>query len=226
MKSNHMVYAILVFGALVAITAPHLINMALQDKDSTYETQKEEFTTSTDYTSDLATAIPVSEESVTVVEEVKEEPVEPLEETSNVPTQEVLPDPAVYDGLTMDELTAKLNRVLHSNLSGTGYYYAKYALDYGVDPYVAVAISLHETGCNSSCSNAVRGHNNVGGMKSGGALISFASLEEGIKSYIKNLKKNYYDYGLTTLEQINTKYASSKTWATQVNRYLSMVKAA
>ena len=226
MKSNHIVCAILMFGVLVAITAPHLVNIALQDKNSTYETSNEEFTTSTEYNADLAAAIPVSNEKVTVVEEEVKEETEPLEEETNVPTQEVLPDPVVYDGLTMDELTAKLNRSLHSNLSGTGYYYAKYALDYGVDPYIAVAISLHETGCNSSCSNAVKQYNNVGGLYSGGGLIRFSTLEEGIKSYINNLKRNYYDYGLTTLEQINTKYASSSTWASQVNRYLNKVKAA
>ena len=226
MKSNHIVYAILVFGVLVAITAPHLINMALKNDNSTYETSNEKFTTSTEYNADLASAIPVSEENVTVVEEPKEEKVEPLEEESNVPTQEVLPDPIVYDGLTMDQLVAKLNRSLHSNLSGTGYYFAKYSLDYGVDPYIAVAISLHETGCNSSCSDAVKRHNNVGGMYSGGQLVTFPTLEEGIKKYIYNLKKNYYDYGLTTLPQMNKKYAESSDWASKVNGYLNKVKNA
>lgn len=226
MKSNHIVYAILVFGVLVAITSPHLINMALQNKDTTYEMAGEEFTTSTEYNADLAAAIPVSNEQVTIVEEKAPEDVEPLEEETNVPTQEVLPDPIIYDGLTMDALTAKLNRVLRSNLSGTGNFFAKYAIDYGVDPYIAVAISLHETGCNGTCSSAVRDHNNVGGMRSGGGLIHFSTLEEGIKSYVYNLKKNYYDCGLTTLQQINTKYAASKTWASQVERYVNMIKAA
>lgn len=228
MKSNYIVCAILVFGVLVAITAPHLVNIALQGDERAYEADSKELTNSAEYNADLAAAIPVAEEQVTVTETAPEpkEEVEPLPEEENEPTQEALREPVVYDGMTLDELTAKLNRALHSNLSGTGYYYAKYSVDYGVDPYIAVGISLHETGCNSSCSNAVKKYNNVGGMRSGGGLITFSSLEEGIKSYIYNLKKNYYDYGLTTLEQINTKYASSSTWASQVNRYVNMVKAA
>lgn len=228
MKSNYIVCAILVFGVLVAITAPHLVNIALSG-DATYETDSKSLTTSAEYNADLAAAIPVAEEKVTVTEEVAPEPEEepePLPEEENVPTQEVLRDPVVYDGMTLQELTDKFNRVLRSNLSGTGYYFAKYSIDYGVDPYIAVAISLHETGCNWSCSNAVKNYNNVGGMRSGGGLISFSTIEEGIKGYINNLKKNYYNYGLTTLEQISSKYAASSTWVSQVNGYVNMVKAA
>ena len=53
----------------------------------------------------------------------------------------------VYEGMTYDELVEKLNRTLSSDLTNMGYAYATYSLELGVDPYLAVAISMHETGC-------------------------------------------------------------------------------
>ncbi len=230
MKSTYMVYLILLFGVIVAICSPHLVNMALRDDSSTYESIKNEQTTTTEYDPGVAVAVPTANEKVTVTkEEVKQEVqnIEPLEEEKNVPTQEQLLDPIVYDGMTLEQLSAKLNKVLHSNLANTGSFFAKYSIDYGVDPYIAAGITLLETGCHSSCSNAVKNYNNVGGMKSGGSLVKFSSIEEGISRYILNLKKNYYDKGLTTLEQINKKYAPGNTaWAGKVNKYVDMIKAA
>ena len=119
----------------------------------------------------------------------------------------------VYDNMTFDELSDKLNRSLKSKLSGTGNLFAKYSLEKGVDPYLAVAIVLHETGCNWNCSTLVTSCNNVGGMKGSpscgnGSYKAFATLEEGIKAYIDNLYNNYYAYGLNTPELINPKYAA------------------
>lgn len=131
----------------------------------------------------------------------------------------------VYDNLTMDELTNKLNRNLNSTLAGKGNLYAKYSIEYGVDPYLALAISLHETGCNAECSKLVKNKNNVGGMMGRNGALSFATLDEGIKKFIKNIKKNYYDYGLTTAEEMNPKYAADKSWAKQVNGYIETIKA-
>ena len=135
----------------------------------------------------------------------------------------------VYDNMTFDELSNKLDRSLKSKLSGTGNLFAKYSLEKGVDPYLAVAIALHETGCNWNCSNLVTSCNNVGGMKGSpscgnGSYRAFATLEEGIKAYIDNLYKNYYAYGLNTPELINPKYAASTTWASKVNWYIEVIK--
>ena len=66
--------------------------------------------------------------------------------------QEYLKTLIVYDGLTMDQLAEKLDRSLKNELHGYGRLYAEYCLATGVDPYIAVAISLHETGCNGRCS--------------------------------------------------------------------------
>lgn len=160
------------------------------------------------------------QKEVEVIQSVLEVPMS-LEVVSNI----------VYDGMTKEELGAKLNRSLKSTLSGYGDKFADLSLEYGVDPYVAVAIVLLETGCNSGrCSSLVRTCNNVGGMKGnpgcgGGSYARFSSLENGIEAFIKNLSLNYYQRGLTTVELIGKKYAESNTWATKVNRYISKIKA-
>lgn len=137
----------------------------------------------------------------------------------------------VYDGLTLDELSTKLDRLLKSTLAGTGNLFATYSLEAGVDPYIAVAIALEETGCNSgTCSRLTRDCNNVGGMKGSprcgsGSYMAFNSITEGIQSFISNLSRNYFAKGLTTPELINTRYASSSTWASKVNRYVEKIRA-
>ena len=132
--------------------------------------------------------------------------------------------------LSYDELVAKLNRSLNSTLAGKGDSFAKYATELGIDPYLAVAIVLHETGCKWNCSTLLKQCNNVGGMKgspgcNGGSYKAFSSLDEGIKAFMNNLYKNYYAYGLTTPETIGPKYAASKTWATQVRAYMREIEA-
>lgn len=136
----------------------------------------------------------------------------------------------VYDGLTLDGLSSKLNKLLKSTLANKGSLYASYSLQKGVDPYVAVAITLHETGCAYSCSKIVRECNNVGGMKgspgcNGSSYKKFDSIDDGIKSFIDNLADNYYKKGLNTVEKINTKYATSNTWSTKINNYIEKIRA-
>ena len=136
----------------------------------------------------------------------------------------------VYDGMTLNELTEKLNRSLKSTIAGKGDVFASYSLERGVDPYLAVSIMLLETGCNWSCSSLMRKCNNVGGQKGspscdGGSYRAYPSLDEGIKGFIDNIADNYYAYGLTTPEAMNKKYAESNMWAIKVNNYISSVKA-
>mgnify|MGYP003294020498 CR=1 FL=1 len=132
----------------------------------------------------------------------------------------------VYDCLTMDELASKLERSLKNELSGKGYLYASYSLEKGVDPYLAVAISLEETGCNWNCSKLVKTCNNVGGMKGSGcgSYGAFPTLDDGIKAFIDNIYKNYVAYGLTTADTMNPKYAENPAWSTNVNRYITKIK--
>ncbi len=162
-------------------------------------------------------------EEVVIEEELED--VKTYDEVNTVPV-----DPIVYDGLTMGELADKLNRSLKSTISGKGYLIASYSLQLGIDPYMATAIILHETGCNGTCSSLVRECNNVGGQKGGpscggGSYKAYATLDEGIMGYLDNLYRNYYAYGLTTPESIGPKYAASPTWASKVNNYIALIKS-
>ena len=165
----------------------------------------------------------IKTEEVVIEEELED--VKTYEEVSTIRV-----DPIVYDGLTMNQLADKLNRSLKSNISGKGYLIASYSLQLGIDPYMATAIILHETGCNGTCSSLVRECNNVGGQKGGpscggGAYKAYATLDEGIMGYLDNLYRNYYSYGLTTPETIGPKYAASTTWASQVNNYIALIRS-
>lgn len=160
---------------------------------------------------------PMLEQEIDIL--VEEEPVQT--EVRNV----------VYDNMTIEELSEKLDRSLNSTLSGKGYAFATISLELGVDPYLAVAIVLEETGCKWNCSALVTQCNNVGGQKggvtrcNGGAYRYYSTLDEGIYGFIDNLARNYYAQGLTTPEQMNSKYAASTSWAAKVNNYIEKIKA-
>lgn len=157
----------------------------------------------------------------------KEEVVD-LDLTSEKETiQEIVPERIeVYDNLTMEELTEKLNRTLSSDLSGKGEIFAKYSIELGVDPYLAVAIAMHETGCTWDCSYLAKTCNNVGGQKGTGCgeYQAFDTLEDGIYGFILNIKNKYVDYGLMTAEEMNPKYAEDPNWSSKVNKYIEKIK--
>ena len=155
---------------------------------------------------------------------IKIDSIAELKKEGNV-TKKVI----VYDGMTMSELTEKLNRSLKSTIAGKGDVFASYSLERGVDPYLAVSIMLLETGCKWTCSNLVRTCNNVGGQKGSpncsNGYRSYPTLDDGIRGFIDNIANNYYAYGLTTPEAMNRKYAESTAWATKVRNYMSQVQA-
>lgn len=105
----------------------------------------------------------------------------------------------------------------------------KYADEYGIDYKLAIAISKHETG--NYTSYAFTSLNNVGGMMywngSKMQLKYFENLNNGIDAFIKNLKFNYIDLGLDTIEKIQPKYApigindngTNQYWVSGVSRY-------
>ena len=131
----------------------------------------------------------------------------------------------------IDELAAKLNRNLGNGyISGKGYLIASQCIEKGVDPYVAVAIMLHETGCKYNCSTLVRSCNNVGGQKgapgcNGGSYKAYATLDDGIIGFINNLQRNYYAKGLNTIEKIAPRYAASSAWPTKIRSYVEQIRA-
>jgi hypothetical protein len=136
----------------------------------------------------------------------------------------------VYDGLTVTELTNKLNKSLGSYLTNTGYFFADYTRKTGLDPYLAVAIVLLETGCKYGCSGLTTSCNNIGGLKfhgscNGTSYSKYDTLEDGIKGYLGIVYNYYYSQGLRTPEQMNPKYAESCTWAFKVNKYIDEIKS-
>ena len=226
MTETKKVKIVVTIGVLISITLPHFITINQTQNLETKTTPKVESETSSNEVA-IATEEDESGTPVAVTQPVEPEP----QVTEPAPTPEPQAEPIVYDGLTMSELTEKLNRSLHSTLSGTGASFAKYAVEMGIDPYLAVAIVLHETGCNGTCSKQVRQCYNVGGMKGGPSCNGtsykrFNSLDEGIYAFMSNLKENYYDKGLTTPEAMNKKYAASTSWAKKVHHYINKIKAA
>lgn len=140
------------------------------------------------------------------------------------------PEEIVYEGLTMNELADKLDKNLNSTLKGYGKTFAKYSIEYEVDPYVATSIVLLETGCKWKCSTLVKKCNNIGGMKgqnkcSGSSYAKFSSLDAGIEAFFKNLSNNYYKKGLTTTKEMNKKYAENPYWYKKVDNYVSQIKS-
>ena len=136
----------------------------------------------------------------------------------------------VWDGLTIDELTNKLNKNLYHELSNTGKYFAQYTAKTGIDPYLAVSIVNLETGCKWNCSKLVKNCYNIGGIKgkrscNGGSYARYDSLEDGINSYLNIIYKYYWSKGLNTPEKMNSKYAESSSWAKKVNAYYQKIIA-
>lgn len=211
------------FGAVIAFVLVSflLVKGAEGDKElkrsSTIETEYN-FTCNAN-SSTLQERIENTNEEVSFVSSDKE-----------VQTEEVVRE-EVYDGMTMEELASKLNRNLKSTLSGYGTIFAEYSIKYEVDPYVALAIVLHETGCDSGrCSTLVSKCNNIGGMRGNrscgnSGYGSFKTLNAGIEAFFKNLSDNYYKKGLNTIEKIGKKYAESKTWASRIQYYVQKIKA-
>lgn len=176
------------------------------------------------YTDELYNPAVYTEELVSVDLISNEEEQKQEEITVEEPTEPERIE--VYYNLTIEELSDKLNRVLSSDLSGKGESFAKYSIDLGVDPYLAVAIAMHETGCTWNCSHITKSCNNVGGQKGDGcgAYKAYDTLEEGIYGFISNIKVNYVDYGLTTAETMNPKYAEDTEWSSKVNKYIEKIK--
>lgn len=137
----------------------------------------------------------------------------------------------VYEGMTIEELSQKLDRSLGSGyLAGKGNLIANKCIELGVDPYIAVAIMLHETGCKYKCSNLVLSCNNVGGQKGspscgGGSYKYYATLDDGIVGHIENLYRNYFSRGYNTVSTIGPRYAESNTWVSKINNYVEQIRA-
>jgi len=97
---------------------------------------------------------------------------------------------------------------------------------------ISIAISKWETGDYSS--TAFKELNNVGGMMCNSGLIKYDSLDNGISAFLINLKDNYFDIGLDTVEKIQPKYCPigakndpnglNKYWLSGVTKKLEELK--
>lgn len=112
--------------------------------------------------------------------------------------------------------TEKVEEALNScELDSTSCKIKETAMLYGIDWKISVAIARHECGYSDGeyLSNAYKNKNNVGGMMfydtttKTSKLMTFETLDVGIESFISNLKRNYFDLGLDTIEEIQPKYA-------------------
>lgn len=135
----------------------------------------------------------------------------------------------VYENMTMKDLSNQLNKSLTGILSGKGETFAKYSVEYNIDPYLSLAIVLHETGCKWNCSYLATACNNIGGQKGyptcgNSSYKRFANLDEGIRGFYDNLYYNYYSQGLTTVSSIHKKYAESSSWPYYINNYINEIK--
>ncbi len=135
----------------------------------------------------------------------------------------------IYSGQTVEEIAAQLNKHLGNDmLKDKGELIAHYSISLGVDPYLATAVMLHESGCHSKCSGLTRTCYNVAGQKGApscnGGYKRYSSIDEGIKGAIFNLYKNYYAKGLNTVEKIGPRYAESSAWTGKINGYINKIK--
>ena len=89
-------------------------------------------------------------------------------------------------------------------------------------PYdIVLAIARLETGWFKS--DAYIYGNNPGGMSINEVPIVYSSLDEGVEAMVSNLAKNYFGIGLTTPEEIGSKYCPiNPDWPVVVRELMAM----
>ena len=133
------------------------------------------------------------QKEIKVSEETKETEVLEVEDVNKVEE--------VVDKCMMDYTSCKIKEV---------------AIREGINDWkIPVAIARHECGYkdNQYLSNAFKNKNNVGGMMyydtttKSSYLMSFDTIDSGVEAFVSNLKRNYFNVGLDTIEKIQPKYA-------------------
>ncbi len=219
---------ICLFTSLVGVL---MISVGLFMQNNTETTMKKETVKSSFDIKNMAASTNM------IVKEVEEEKAEPLKLTEvqmeTAPASIIVPPRVeVYEGQTLEELAARLNRHLGNDIvAGKGELIATESLNKGVDPYIVVAIIAQESGCTGSngCSNLARYCYNFGGQKgkpscNGGAFRQFDTVDEGLVGLINNLSKNYFALGLTTPETIGPKYCEGNEWAGHITWFVNKIR--
>lgn len=126
---------------------------------------------------------------------------ETIEETEVLEVEDVNKIEEVVDKCMMDYTSCKIKEV---------------AIREGIQDWkIPVAIARHECGYkdNQYLSNAAKEKNNIGGMMyydtttNSSYLMSFDTIDAGVEAFVSNLKRNYFNLGLDTIEKIQPKYA-------------------
>lgn len=128
----------------------------------------------------------------------------------------------MFENQTVLEVAEVLDKTFEGALAGQGELFAILCMEKGMDPYLAAAISAHETA--NGKSNAARVKNNFGGIMCRSGLCSYSTKEAGITKFINNIYKNYYSKGLTTPNSMAKKYAADPAWPTRVNNWYKQIK--
>ena len=142
----------------------------------------------------------LDEEHFEKQKDIKKE-VEETKETEILEVEDVNKVEKVVDKCMMDYTSCKIKEV---------------AIREGINDWkIPVAIARHECGYkdNQYLSNAFKNKNNVGGMMyydtttNSSYLMSFDTIDSGVEAFVSNLKRNYFNLGLDTIEKIQPKYA-------------------
>ena len=145
--------------------------------------------------------IKLDEEHFEEQKNTKKESEETIEETEVLEVEDVNKIEEVVDKCMMDYTSCKIKEV---------------AIREGITDWkIPVAIARHECGYkdNQYLSNAFKNKNNVGGMMyydtttKSSYLMTFDTIDDGIEAFVSNLKRNYFNLGLDTIEKIQPKYA-------------------
>lgn len=115
----------------------------------------------------------------------------------------------------------QLNKVLKGKLAGTGEIFLKYANMYKINPAIAAAIAMHESG---GTSNLAKTKNNFFGMRNKNGWMSFSSVDEGIRRGISNISRNYVNKGKNSLQKMVKDYAEGgKDWIPQTSAFYKQI---
>ena len=97
------------------------------------------------------------------------------------------------------------------------------AESYGIDPYLAIAISRHETG-NWTSELCLEG-NNFGGMRGSNNWYTYDSIDSGIDAFCKMLK-DYKNNGMGTINTMANTYCgdNSSHWINSVEYFYEQEK--
>ncbi|MNM30937.1 hypothetical protein D3C81_415030 [compost metagenome] len=102
---------------------------------------------------------------------------------------------------------AQLNKQLGGALAGHGQDFLDAEKVSGVSAAILAAISMHETGNGTSKAVNDSRHNVGGMMKASGGQMSFDSVSDSIDYFGAYIKRKYIDDGLTSVADIQKRYA-------------------